>query len=107
MTLYTSTDGIIDINGEATVNGGTFIAFARSVTSAGSLINLPTIVTSNNTNGADVAITDSKGEVIVEISDVPVCTKLLVSSDKLVIGEEYTVSSGETANKVTCSNNIA
>lgn len=102
MAVWGSPDCMLDTNGETVVSGGTFIAYARSASSVENAVSLPSITLMDVKNSEDVTITNSKGEAILSIDNVPSCGVLYIASDKLTSGERYSVSAGGSVTEVVC-----
>lgn len=96
-----NTDCIIDVNGTATVSGGTFIAYSRGATSASQAFTVPYITSSVTESGASVTVKDASGQTVIEIASAEKCSTLYIASDMLTSGETYTVTIGSTTTEVT------
>lgn len=96
-----NTDCIIDVNGTATVSGGTFIAYSRGATSASQAFTIPYITSSVTESGASVTVKDASGQTVIEIASAEKCSTLYIASDNLTSGETYTVTVGSTTTEVT------
>ena len=101
MVVYGEPDCIIDVNGTATVSGGTFIAYSRGATSASQAFTVPYITSSVTESGASVTVKDSSGQTVIEIPSAEKCSILYIASDNLTSGETYTVTIGSTTTEVT------
>ena len=101
MVVYGEPDCIIDVNGTATVSGGTFIAYSSGASSASQAFTVPYITSSVTESGASVTVKDTSGQTVIEIASAEKCSTLYIASDKLTSGETYTVTVGSTTTEVT------
>lgn len=101
MVVYGEPDCIIDVNGTATVSGGTFIAYSSGASSASQVFTVPSITSSVTESGASVTVKDASGRTVIEIPGAEKCSTLYIASDMLTSGETYTVTIGSTTTEVT------
>ncbi|MCI6271474.1 MAG: carbohydrate-binding domain-containing protein [Erysipelotrichaceae bacterium] len=90
-------NGALDYDGSFTVNGGTLIAsgssgMAMSVSENSSVYSIVI-----GTNGQDVSLKDSSGNVILDFSSNKSHQNLVFASDKLNANETYTAYSGSNS----------
>lgn len=99
-------NGALDSGASITVNGGTLIALGASgmAEAPGNNSTQPSFrlnTSSNFNNGTPITITNAKGEVIYSYTAVKSGNSIVFSSDKLTVGETYTVKVGEEEHSVT------
>lgn len=101
-----SGNGALDSGAGITVNGGTLIALGASgmAEAPGNNSTQPSFrlnTSSNFNSGTPITITNAKGEVIYSYTAVKSGNSIVFSSDKLTVGETYTVKVGEEELSVT------
>ena len=113
-TLYVSgpasgPDVALDYNGKATITGGTFVSTGvqemfESFDSSSSTQNFINVFYSTAVSGGtEVKVTDKSGNVVLSYTPTNDFTAVILSSDKLVTGETYTVSAGSNSEEITIS----
>lgn len=95
-------DAGLDVNGDALINGGSFIATANT--------NMTSMFTTASTQGAMlvntsnatglVSISDSKGNTILSFTPTKTYSTVIISSPEIVQGETYTITTGTTTQTV-------
>ena len=111
-TLYVSgpasgPDVALDYNGKATITGGTFVSTGvqemfESFDSSSSTQNFINVFYSTAVSGGtEVKVTDKSGNVVLSYTPTNDFTAVILSSDKLVTGETYTVSAGSNSEEIT------
>ncbi len=102
-------NGSLDINGSATITGGTVIMagtsdMATNFTDASQGTIL--LTTGSQSQGTEIKVTDSSGNVIVEASADCAYQCIVVSSPMLTTGNSYTVTAGTYSETITLSSNV-
>ena len=102
-------NGSLDVNGSATITGGTVIMAGSSdmatnftEASQGTIL----LTTGNQSQGTDIKVTDSSGNVILEATSDCTYQCIVVSSPLLTTGNTYTVTAGTFSETITLSSNI-
>ena len=101
-------DVALDYNGKATITGGTFVSTGvqemfESFDSS-STQNFINVFYSTAVSGeTEVKVTDKSGNVVLSYTPANDFTAVILSSDKLVTGETYTVSAGSNSEEITIS----
>ena len=99
MVVYGEPDCIIDVNGTATVSGGTFIAYSRGATSASEVFTTPYLSFSVDRLSGSYTVTDESGSTVLTgetlTGEAVGASVIVIASDKLTAGEEYTLTIGE------------
>ena len=102
-------DVALDYNGKATITGGTFVSTGvqemfESFDSSSSTQNFINVFYSTAVSGGtEVKVTDKSGNVVLSYTPTNDFTAVILSSDKLVTGETYTVSAGSNSEEITVS----
>ncbi len=104
-------NGSLDSGGVIKVNGGTIIALGASgmaeVPDNDSAQASFRIVTSTNiASGSKIVIKNASGEEIYSYTTQKTGNSVVFSSDKLKVGETYTVTIGETVQTVEMTSNV-
>ena len=102
-------NGSLDVNGTASITGGTVVMAGTSdmatnftnATQGAILIN-----TGSQSEGTEITVTDTSGNVIIQATADCSYQTVLVSSPNLVKGNKYTVSAGNFSETVDLSDNI-
>ena len=97
-------NGSLDVNGSATITGGTVImagasGMATNFTSATQGTVLLTV--GNQTEGSEIKVTDSSGNVILSADSVSSYQTILVSSPDMTKGSSYTITAGNYEETIT------
>ncbi|MBR4914591.1 MAG: carbohydrate-binding domain-containing protein [Clostridiales bacterium] len=102
-------NGSLDVNGSSTITGGTVIMAGSSDMAAnfteasqGTIL----LTTGNQSQGSDIKVTDSSGNVIIEASADCSYQCIVVSSPMLATGNSYTVTAGTFSETITLSSNV-
>ena len=95
-------------NGKATITGGTFISTGvqemfESFDSSSTQNFINVFYSTAVSGGTEVKVTDKSGNVVLSYTPTNDFTAVILSSDKLVTGETYTVSAGSNSEKITIS----
>lgn len=108
MTVCGQPDCVIDVNGDAFVNGGTFISLARNIGSVDSLANVPGFALSSSgaDSGEKLTIIDADGNTVFEFTPEVSSSVILVISDLLTVDETYVIKYGETSKTFTATKEI-
>lgn len=108
MAICGQPDCVIDVNGDACVNGGTFISLVRNVGTASECMNVPAIFL--DTYGADalekLSIVDSLGNTVIEFVPKTSSPSIFLASDLLKAGEQYTLNYGEIVKKFIAADDL-
>ena len=104
-------NGALDSGGVIRINGGTLIALGASgmaeTPDNESLQPSFRLVTSENIpQGSSIVINNAAGEEIYSYTTIKTGNSIVFSSDKLKVGETYTVTIGETAYTVEMTSNV-
>lgn len=104
-------NGALDAGSSIEMNAGTLIAVGASGMAEvpggkSAQPSLQVITTSNMTKGTAITITNSSGETIYSYTVTKSGNSIVFSSDKLKLGETYTVKAGEEEYTVTLSSVI-
>lgn len=112
-TLYVSgpasgPDVALDFNGKATITGGTFVSTGvqemfESFDSSSTQNFINVFYSTAVSGGTEVKVTDKSGNVVLSYTPTNDFTAVILSSDKLVTGETYTVSAGSNSEEITVS----
>ena len=112
-TLYVSgpasgPDVALDYNGKATITGGTFVSTGvqemfESFDSSSTQNFINVFYSTAVSGGTEVKVTDKSGNVVLSYTPSNDFTAVILSSDKLVTGETYTVSAGSNSEEITIS----
>ena len=102
-------NGSLDVNGSATITGGTVVMAGTSdmatnftnATQGAILIN-----TGSQSEGTEITVTDSSGNVIIQATADCSYQTVVISSPDLVKGDKYTVSAGSFSETVELSDYI-
>ena len=102
-------NGSLDVNGTASISGGTVVMagtsdMAMNFTNANQgaiLIN-----TGSQSEGTEITVTDSSGNVIIQATADCSYQTVVISSPDLVKGNKYTVSAGSFSETVELSDYI-
>ncbi|MBQ8540710.1 MAG: carbohydrate-binding domain-containing protein [Clostridia bacterium] len=100
-----SGNGALDSGGVIKVNGGTMIALGASgmaeVPDNDSLQpSFRLVVSENIAAGSNIVIKNAAGEVLYSYTTIKTGNSIVFSSDKLTVGETYTVTIGESVHTV-------
>lgn len=108
MTVCGQPDCVIDVNGDAFVNGGTFISLARNIGSVDSLTNVTGFALSSSgaDSGEKLTIIDADGNTVFEFTPEVSSSVILMISDLLTVGETYVIKYGETSKTFTAAKEI-
>ncbi|MBQ2726908.1 MAG: carbohydrate-binding domain-containing protein [Clostridia bacterium] len=102
LSVYGSPDGIFDANGEVSLAGGTYAAFARSTGSVTQILKNPALTLSGQiAAGTAVEVKDSSDSVIFSGNTRNGSSAFFLTSDRLKSGEAYTVTAGDSVQTVT------
>lgn len=106
-----SGNGALDSGGVININGGTLIALGASgmaemPNSASKQPSFRLVTETNIPEGSIITITNSKGEAIYSYTTVKTGNSIVFSSDKLIIGETYSVRVGESDYSLTMDNTV-
>ena len=98
----------LDYNGKATITGGTFISTGvqemfESFDSSSTQNFINVFYSTAVSGGTEVKVTDKSGNVVLSYTPSNDFTAVILSSDKLVTGETYTVSAGSNSEEITIS----
>ena len=102
-------DVALDYNGKATITGGTFVSTGvqemfESFDSSSSTQNfINAFYSTAVSGGTEVKVTDKSGNVLLSYTPTNEFSAVILSSDKLVTGETYTVSAGSNSEEITIS----
>ena len=101
-------DVALDYNGKATITGGTFVSTGvqemfESFDSSSTQNFINVFYSTAVSGGTEVKVTDKSGNVVLSYTPINDFTAVLLSSDKLVTGETYTVSAGSNSEEITIS----
>jgi len=101
-------DVALDYNGKATITGGTFVSTGvqemfESFDSSSTQNFINVFYSSTVSGGTEVKVTDKSGNVVLSYTPTNDFTAVILSSDKLVTGETYTVSAGSNSEEITIS----
>jgi len=101
-------DVALDYNGKATITGGTFISTGaqemfESFDSSSTQNFINVFYSTAVSGGTEVKVTDKSGNVVLSYTPTNDFTAVILSSDKLVTGETYTVSAGSNSEEITIS----
>ena len=101
-------DVALDFNGKATITGGTFISTGvqemfESFDSSSTQNFINVFYSTAVSGGTEVKVTDKSGNVVLSYTPTNDFTAVILSSDKLVTGETYTVSAGSNSEEITIS----
>ena len=104
-------NGSLDSGGVIKMNGGTLIALGASgmaeVPDSDSMQACFRLVTDANiTAGSKIVIKNSQGEEIYSYTTQKTGNSVVYSSDKLKVGETYTVTIGETVHTIEMTTNV-
>ncbi|MGM9550884.1 MAG: carbohydrate-binding domain-containing protein [Clostridia bacterium] len=104
-----SGNGALDSGGVINVNGGTIIALGASgmaemPNNTSKQPSFKVVTEANILEGSLITIKNSKGEEIYSYTTVKVGNSIVFSSDKLNLGETYTVRAGESEYSLTLEN---
>ena len=99
-------DVALDYNGKATITGGTFISTGvqemfESFDSSSTQNFINVFYSTAVSGGTEVKVTDKSGNVVLSYTPTNDFTAVILSSDKLVTGETYTVSAGSNSEEIT------
>ena len=102
-------NGSLDVNGSATITGGTVVMagtsdMATNFTDASQGTIL--LTTGSQSQGTEIKVTDSSGNVIVEATADCAYQCIVVSSPMLTTGNSYTVTAGTYSETITLSSNV-
>ena len=101
-------NGSLDYNGTAIISGGTVIAagasgmaenFSEGSTQAAFLVGL-------NGGAGTINVSDADGNVILSAELEKSYATVVVSSPELIVGETYTVASGEASAEITLTDTV-
>ena len=100
-----SGNGALDSGGVIRVNGGTIIALgasgmAETPDNDSLQPSFRLIVPENIASGSNIVIKNAAGEVIYSYTTIKTGNSIVFSSDKLTIGETYTVTIGESVHTI-------
>lgn len=98
----------LDYNGTATITGGSFVATGlqgmfESFDSSSTQNFINVFYSTAVSGGTEVKVTDKSGNVVLSYTPTNDFTAVILSSDKLVTGETYTVSAGSNSEEITIS----
>ena len=101
-------DVALDYNGKATITGGTFVStgvqeMLKSFDSSSTQNFINVFYSTAVSGGTEVKVTDKSRNVVLSYTPTNDFTAVLLSSDKLVTGETYTVSAGSNSEEITIS----
>ena len=101
-------DVALDFNGKATITGGTFISTGaqemfESFDSSSTQNFINVFYSTAVSGGTEVKVTDKSGNVVLNYTPTNDFTAVILSSEKLVTGETYTVSAGSNSEEITIS----
>ena len=101
-------DVALDYNGKATITGGTFVSTGvqemfESFDSSSTQNFINVFYSTAVSGGTEVKVTDKSGNVVLSYTPTNDFTAVILSSDKLVTGETYTVSAGSNSEEITVS----
>ena len=101
-------DVALDYNGKATITGGTFVSTGvqemfESFDSSSTQNFINVFYSTAVSGGTEVKVTDKSGNVVLSYTPTNDFTAVILSSDKLVTGETYTVSAGSNSEEITIS----
>ena len=101
-------DVALDYNGKATITGGTFVSAGvqemfESFDSSSTQNFINVFYSTAVSGGTEVKVTDKSGNVALSYTPTNDFTAVILSSDKLVTGETYTVSAGSNSEEITIS----
>lgn len=94
MSVYGEPDCIIDVNGDAVISGGNFIANAGREGSGSEVFTTPHLSFSTGRLSGSYTVTDQSGSTVLTGEAVG-ASVIVIASDKLISGEEYTLTIGE------------
>ena len=99
-------DVALDYNGKATITGGTFISTGvqemfESFDSSSTQNFINVFYSTAVSGGTEVKVTDKSGNIVLSYTPTNDFTAVILSSDKLVTGETYTVSAGSNSEEIT------
>lgn len=102
-------NGSLDVNGSATITGGTVVmagasGMATNFTSATQGTVLLTV--GNQSEGSEIKVTDSSGNVILSADSVSSYQTILVSSPDMTKGSSYTITAGNYEETITLEDYI-
>lgn len=110
MTVYGSPDGVIDTNGESSIEGGTFVSLARSGGSGlESFTALPGFLYSTSTDAdpyAELTITDESDNTVLSFIPGVSSQTIFITSGLFETGKEYTVRYGERETTYSCTDAV-
>ena len=101
-------DVALDYNGTATITGGTFVATGvqemfESFDSSSTQNFINVFYSTAVSGGTEVKVTDKSGNVVLSYTPENDFTAVILSSEKLVTGETYTVTAGSNSEEITIS----
>ena len=101
-------DVALDYNGKATITAGTFVSAGvqemfESFDSSSTQNFINVFYSTAVSGGTEVKVTDKSGNVVLSYTPTNDFTAVILSSDKLVTGETYTVSAGSNSEEITIS----
>ena len=101
-------DVALDYNGKATITGGTFVSTGvqemfESFDSSSTQNFINVFYSTAVSGGTEVKVTDKSGNVVLSYTPTNDFTAVILSSEKLVTGETYTVSAGSNSEEITIS----
>ena len=94
MSVYGEPDCIIDVNGDAVISGGDFIANAGREGSASEVFTTPHLSFSMGRLSGSYTVTDQSGSTVLTGEAVG-ASVIVIASDKLTSGAEYTLTIGD------------
>ena len=110
MSVYGSPEGVVDCNGAAVSEGGTFISLARSLgnnSSAYNKLNGFCLYENSNSNFDEVIrITCSDGVEIISFVPKTSCSMILITSELFESGKEYKIEFGSDVYEYNCTDGI-
>lgn len=106
-----SGNGSLDSGGVIKVNGGTLIALgasgmAETPDNDSEQPSFRLVTEGNIPRGSTITIKNAKGEAIYTYTTVKTGNSIVFSSDKLAVGETYTVTIGETVHTIEMTANV-
>lgn len=104
-------NGSLDSGGVIKVNGGTLIALGAAgmaeTPGNDSLQACFRLITETNISaGSNIIIKDAKGDTLYSYTTIKQGNSVIFSSEKLTVGETYTVTIGETVHTIEMTNKI-
>lgn len=102
-------NGSLDVNGSAVISGGTVImagASGMATNFTGASQGTMLISVGNQSQGSEISVKDSSGNVILETVADSSYQSILISSPDLIKGNSYIVTAGTFSETVTLDDNL-